>query len=229
MTSFFFFFAIYIILINADKCSWDNCHKWNHSQINIHFISHTHNDLGWISTYDELYEPGPWRPSLRNTGVKEIINTIVYELNKNTTRRFSYSETDETLFTEQHHWHNHKGPACWESEYHLSCRDEPFVENEQQGKVNVDKILDKFVKYILSRIPTQKHRHFLVLMGDDFTHSVPDSFMLNLEKLIYYLNQKYYDIINAFFSTPSCYFKAINEIVKRKHKFYLEWTYQARF
>ena len=59
---------------------------------------------------------------------------------------------DETLFTEQHHWHNHKGPACWESEYHLSCRDEPFVENEHQGKVNVDKILDKFVKYILSRV-----------------------------------------------------------------------------
>lgn len=35
---------------------------------------------------------GPWETSLISSGVKNIINTIVYELNKNETRRFSYAE-----------------------------------------------------------------------------------------------------------------------------------------
>lgn len=35
---------------------------------------------------------GPWKASLRETGGRSIINTIIFELNKNVTRKFSYSE-----------------------------------------------------------------------------------------------------------------------------------------
>uniref|UniRef100_A0A914E6T4 Glycoside hydrolase family 38 N-terminal domain-containing protein n=1 Tax=Acrobeloides nanus TaxID=290746 RepID=A0A914E6T4_9BILA len=99
--------------------------------------------------------------------------------------------------------------------------DEPFIENEQQAaingkKINIDKILNTFIEYINSRIRTQTHPHYLVMMGDDYTHTLPDSFMLNLEKLINYLNKMYSGVINAFFSTPSCYFKAITEIKRFK-------------
>uniref|UniRef100_A0A914DQQ5 Glycoside hydrolase family 38 N-terminal domain-containing protein n=1 Tax=Acrobeloides nanus TaxID=290746 RepID=A0A914DQQ5_9BILA len=96
--------------------------------------------------------------------------------------------------------------------------DEPFIDNKHQAEINrqpinVEKILRKFInQYINKRIPTQNHRHFLVMMGDDYTHSVPDSFMLNTEKLINYLNKIYSGVINAFFSTPSCYFKAVTEV-----------------
>uniref|UniRef100_A0A914DQ38 Uncharacterized protein n=1 Tax=Acrobeloides nanus TaxID=290746 RepID=A0A914DQ38_9BILA len=98
----------------------------------------------------------------------------------------------QTLFTEQHHWHNHKGPLgfCWEGQYHSACMDEEFTDNESQGVVNVDRIIERFLNYIISRIPTQNHSHFLVMMGDDYTHSQPDHFMLNNEKLINYLNQR---------------------------------------
>ncbi|CAD6185194.1 unnamed protein product [Caenorhabditis auriculariae] len=74
-------------------CSWNSCNKWSKSNdvINVHLIPHTHDDLGWIKTVDQYYYGS--KPSLVPVGVQYIYNTVIDELLKNPTRRFSFAET----------------------------------------------------------------------------------------------------------------------------------------
>uniref|UniRef100_A0A914E6I4 Alpha-mannosidase n=1 Tax=Acrobeloides nanus TaxID=290746 RepID=A0A914E6I4_9BILA len=45
---------------SGGTCSWNNCPTWsnNASIWNIHFIPHTHDDLGWLKPVDEYYSTG---------------------------------------------------------------------------------------------------------------------------------------------------------------------------
>ena len=55
-------------------------------------------------------------------------------------------------------------------------------------------------------------------MGEDFNYNNAKVWFKNLDKLIKYVQNKPVDVfgkkINIFYSTPSCYLKAINDVGK---------------
>uniref|UniRef100_A0A0N4Z638 Alpha-mann_mid domain-containing protein n=1 Tax=Parastrongyloides trichosuri TaxID=131310 RepID=A0A0N4Z638_PARTI len=70
-----------------------NCPKWsnNKDDINVHIISHTHDDLGWIKTIDEYYFGT--KNYLVPVGVQYIYDSVIAALEEDKTRRFSFAET----------------------------------------------------------------------------------------------------------------------------------------
>ncbi|XP_022651208.1 lysosomal alpha-mannosidase-like isoform X2 [Varroa jacobsoni] len=64
------------------KCHYAACHKPKEGHLNIHIISHTHDDVGWVHTVDHYYE----------YNVKYILDSVIEELQKDPERRFIYVE-----------------------------------------------------------------------------------------------------------------------------------------
>ncbi|TKR73105.1 hypothetical protein L596_020456 [Steinernema carpocapsae] len=81
------------LLVGADRCSWNKCPNFNQDKdvLNVHLICHTHDDLGWIKTVDQYYYGS--KPELVPVGVQYIFNTVIDELEKDPSRRFSFAET----------------------------------------------------------------------------------------------------------------------------------------
>ncbi|CAI4224969.1 unnamed protein product [Auanema sp. JU1783] len=86
---------IFLLLIaeSYQECSWNNCPQYSTSKniIKVHLIPHTHDDLGWIKTVDQYYYGA--KQTLVPVGVQYIYNTVIDELMKDATKRFSFAET----------------------------------------------------------------------------------------------------------------------------------------
>ncbi|KAL1459619.1 hypothetical protein WDU94_011583, partial [Cyamophila willieti] len=74
-----------------DSCSYPVCHPTKPGFINVHVISHSHDDMGWLKTVEEYYT-GRGDPSVP-WSVRRIISTAVEALNRNPERRFIQVET----------------------------------------------------------------------------------------------------------------------------------------
>ena len=59
--------------------------------INVHFVPHTHNDVGWLKTVDQYYYGS--RNDIQRAGVQYIIDSVVDALLKDPERRFIYVES----------------------------------------------------------------------------------------------------------------------------------------
>jgi len=70
-----------IIGILAD-CGYNSCFKTDPKKLNIHVISHSHDDVGYIKTVDGYYEED----------IKHIISNVVQSLGKNSNRTFTQVE-----------------------------------------------------------------------------------------------------------------------------------------
>ncbi|VDO35301.1 unnamed protein product [Onchocerca flexuosa] len=91
--------------VQGDSCSWNvceilyfkfckiKCNDWNREKdvLNIHLICHSHDDVGWIKTIDQYYYGSQKKKT--TTGVQYILNTVMDELEKDESRRFSWCET----------------------------------------------------------------------------------------------------------------------------------------
>ena len=64
------FFLLSFLKINSNE------------KITVHILSHSHDDPGWIKTFDQYY----------NDQVEKILNNVVYSLKKDKKRKFIYSE-----------------------------------------------------------------------------------------------------------------------------------------
>ncbi len=67
-----------ILILNLIILSLINCEE----KITVHILSHSHDDPGWIKTFDQYYEDQ----------VEKILNNVVYSLKKEKSRKFIYSE-----------------------------------------------------------------------------------------------------------------------------------------
>ena len=67
---------------------------YDKNKINVHLISHTHDDVGWLKTVDQYYS-GAYNTYTQGTGtgVELILDSITLELSKNKDRKFIYVET----------------------------------------------------------------------------------------------------------------------------------------
>ena len=53
----FFFVSCVFCLTSADQCppAYSTCNLGIDGYVNVHLVAHTHDDVGWKSTVDELY------------------------------------------------------------------------------------------------------------------------------------------------------------------------------
>ena len=58
--------------------------------LNIHVVPHTHDDVGWLKTVDQLYNG--WNNTIQKASVREIISSVVEALTENPSRTFCYVE-----------------------------------------------------------------------------------------------------------------------------------------
>ncbi|XP_074600308.1 lysosomal alpha-mannosidase-like isoform X2 [Brevipalpus obovatus] len=74
-------------------CGYASCPRWSSDPetINIHLVPHTHDDVGWLKTYEQ-YLFGT-RKEITLSSVRNILNSVVNELLKDPERKFIYVES----------------------------------------------------------------------------------------------------------------------------------------
>ncbi|EDV26091.1 uncharacterized protein TRIADDRAFT_63890 [Trichoplax adhaerens] len=60
------------------------------NKLNIHLVSHTHNDVGWLKTLDQYYYGA--KDKVAHAGVQYILDTVVQELMADPSKKFIYVE-----------------------------------------------------------------------------------------------------------------------------------------
>ena len=64
------------------ECGYNSCPKYDAKKLNIHVITYSHDDLGYLNTIDGIYV----------NDVQHIITNVVQSLNKSTKRTFTQVE-----------------------------------------------------------------------------------------------------------------------------------------
>jgi len=59
-------------------------------QVIVHLVPHSHTDPGWTKTFDEYYSGAD--VGTQHAGIRNILDTVVDELDKNPERKFCYAE-----------------------------------------------------------------------------------------------------------------------------------------
>ncbi|XP_011704639.1 PREDICTED: lysosomal alpha-mannosidase isoform X1 [Wasmannia auropunctata] len=73
------------------KCGYEACHAIDPKKLNIHMVSHTHDDVGWLKTVDQYYFGS--RSTIQKAGVQYILDSVIKALLADPSRRFIYVET----------------------------------------------------------------------------------------------------------------------------------------
>ncbi|CAH2236949.1 jg23397 [Pararge aegeria aegeria] len=91
------------------------------------------------------------------------------------------------------------------------CSDEPIIDDPDTKAYNADKRVNDFISQIERQAKYYEHDNIMVTMGGDFTYQSAAHWFMNIDKLINHVNSHPADMsdINIFYSTPSCYLKAI--------------------
>lgn len=97
--------------------------------------------------------------------------------------------------------------------FDILCSDEPFMDDPNSPEYNVDAKVDKFLYYIEVQALHYRTNNIILTMGGDFTYMDANVYFKNLDKLIRYTNARQANgsMINVFYSTPSCYLKALHD------------------
>ncbi|XP_075249243.1 lysosomal alpha-mannosidase-like [Convolutriloba macropyga] len=75
---------------SSSKCGYDSCPDLSDDLIHVHLVPHTHDDVGWLKNPEE-YSYGQ-RDDIQRADVNVILNSVVDELLKDSSRRFIYVE-----------------------------------------------------------------------------------------------------------------------------------------
>jgi hypothetical protein len=75
---------------NRDKLGKIAPRKASSKHLNIHLIPHTHDDVGWIKTYEEYFTG--MKGQAAHAHVSQIITEVVLELQRDPEMKFTYVE-----------------------------------------------------------------------------------------------------------------------------------------
>nr|CAB3263606.1 lysosomal alpha-mannosidase-like [Phallusia mammillata] len=91
------------------------------------------------------------------------------------------------------------------------CGDSPIMDDPNLEEYNVDDKVNFFADAARHQAKHFKTNHIMMTMGSDFQYSNAHTWYKNLDKLIKYVNAANKNI-TVFYSTPSCYLYALNEV-----------------
>lgn len=89
--------------------------------------------------------------------------------------------------------------------------DEPVIDNPDSEEYNVDKIIEKLENSATNYATKYATNNLMYPMGTDFQYQDAHVYFKNMDKLIKHVNGKSKKI-KVFYSTPSCYTKAVNDV-----------------
>ncbi|CAH0404424.1 unnamed protein product [Chilo suppressalis] len=104
------------------------------------------------------------------------------------------------------------------------CSDEPIIDDPDNKVYNAEKRVNDFVLQIERQAKYYEHDNIMVTMGGDFTYQSAANWFMNMDKLINHVNTHPANMsdVNVFYSTPSCYLKAIYLYGRRDKAMYTE-------
>ncbi|XP_023318565.1 lysosomal alpha-mannosidase isoform X1 [Trichogramma pretiosum] len=107
--------------------------------------------------------------------------------------------------------YNNYGPPpgfCFD----ILCQDsEPMIDDADSPDYNIDRRLEEFLNYSKNQAKYYRSNNIILTMGGDFTYQYAEMYFKNMDKLIRYVNEKNGTDFKAFYSSPSCYLKSLNE------------------
>jgi lysosomal alpha-mannosidase len=88
-------FALISVVVAAGaseclKASYGHCNLGKEGFINVHLVSHTHDDVGWLKTVDQYFYGS--NAGKQEATVQYVLDSVVDELAKDPTKRFVYVE-----------------------------------------------------------------------------------------------------------------------------------------
>ncbi|XP_049836992.1 lysosomal alpha-mannosidase-like isoform X2 [Schistocerca gregaria] len=98
--------------------------------------------------------------------------------------------------------------------FDILCNDEPVNDDPNSRGYNVDEKVNNFINFARNVAKFYVTNNIIVPMGDDFHYQDAHVNFKNMDKLIWYVNERQQQkgsMINVLYSTPSCYLKAVNE------------------
>ncbi|XP_046834727.1 lysosomal alpha-mannosidase isoform X1 [Vespa crabro] len=95
--------------------------------------------------------------------------------------------------------------------FDVLCNDEPVIDDPDSPDYNVNTKVELFLAYVQIQARSYKTNNLIVTMGDDFNYQQAEMWFTNLDKLIKYGNELNGSTVNLFYSTPSCYLKALHD------------------
>lgn len=97
--------------------------------------------------------------------------------------------------------------------FDILCADEPIIDRKHSPDNNVKRRVDEYLAFIDGQRKFYRTNNIILTMGGDFTYMDANVYYKNLDKLIRYANerQKNGSDVNLFYSTPSCYLKALHD------------------
>ncbi|XP_053666254.1 lysosomal alpha-mannosidase-like [Anopheles marshallii] len=98
--------------------------------------------------------------------------------------------------------------------FDILCSDEPFMDGRYSAENNVQAKVDKFLYYVSLQAESYRTNNIILTMGGDFTYMDANVYFKNMDKLIKYTNARQANgtNVNVFYSTPSCYLKALHDM-----------------
>ncbi|CAG9841044.1 unnamed protein product [Diabrotica balteata] len=98
---------------------------------------------------------------------------------------------------------------CWD---YLQCNSDAINDDPDSFDFNLDKKVEEFAAHIANYSSYFRTKNILYAMGGDFQYQAAEINYLNIDKLIkgFQTYPEYNKSYNVFYSTPSCYVKAVN-------------------
>ncbi|XP_026462046.1 lysosomal alpha-mannosidase-like isoform X2 [Ctenocephalides felis] len=111
--------------------------------------------------------------------------------------------------------YNNYGPPpgfCFD----ILCQDEPIIDDKRSYDYNVDRRINEFLMAVESQAKHFTTNNVVLTMGGDFTYMDAQMYFKNMDKLIRETNKRQSNgsLVNAFYSTPSCYLKSLHDADK---------------
>ncbi|BES87685.1 lysosomal alpha-mannosidase [Nesidiocoris tenuis] len=97
--------------------------------------------------------------------------------------------------------------------FDINCQDEPIIDNPKSPMYNANRRVSTFLQMMVKYSKAYRTQNVIVTMGDDFMYQSAHTNFKNMDKLIQHINAIQGEGLpfNAFYSTPSCYLKAVHD------------------
>ncbi|XP_058821108.1 lysosomal alpha-mannosidase-like isoform X2 [Topomyia yanbarensis] len=97
--------------------------------------------------------------------------------------------------------------------FDILCSDEPIMDGRYSAENNVNSKVDQFIAIVQNMSSSYRTNNIVLTMGEDFHYQYAEMWFKNQDKLIKYTNARQANgsAVNVFYSTPSCYLKALHD------------------
>ncbi|KZC06792.1 Lysosomal alpha-mannosidase, partial [Dufourea novaeangliae] len=95
--------------------------------------------------------------------------------------------------------------------FDVLCNDQPIVDDPASPDYNVEERVEQFLSFAQRQASAYKTNNIILTMGEDFNYQHAEMWFTNLDRLIRYIRERKDSNVNIFYSTPSCYMKAVHD------------------